>query len=106
VLDKEYSRSLTYQMHRLKKDIDKLPNNGNSNVTDCQENINSVISKIESLTLNELLLIDDVSNMRKNLDSMLSDLSDLLHKTSLSISDTYFNHSQPQKQLVNRNISN
>jgi uncharacterized alpha-E superfamily protein len=106
ILDKEYSRSLTYQMHRLKKDIDKLPKaNDNEELTICQENINSVISKIESLNVADMLVIEPESNMRKNLDNLLSDLSDLLHSTSLSISDTYFNHSQPQKQLVNRNIT-
>ncbi|MDO6596661.1 circularly permuted type 2 ATP-grasp protein [Oceanihabitans sp. 2_MG-2023] len=107
ILDTEYSRSLTYRMRRLKKDINKLPNtNKNKEKTICQENIDAVISKIECLNLQEMLHIDPASNMRKNLDDMLSDLSNLLHITSLSISDTYFNHSQPQKQLVNRNISN
>jgi uncharacterized alpha-E superfamily protein len=107
ILDTEYSRSLTYRMQRLKKDINKLPNtNKNKEKTICQENIDAVLSKIESLNLQEMLHIDPTSNMRKNLDDMLSDLSNLLHTTSLSISDTYFNHSQPQKQLVNRNISN
>ena len=107
ILDKEYSRSLTYQMHRLKKDIDKLPTTiENNELTACQDHMNLVISKIESLDVSELLVIDKKSNMRENMDSMLSDLSDLLHTTSLSISDTYFNHSQPQKQLVNRNITN
>ncbi|WP_179319930.1 circularly permuted type 2 ATP-grasp protein [Winogradskyella helgolandensis] len=106
ILDKEYSRSLTYQMYRLKKDIDKLPNtNENAQLTVCQENINTVISKIDSLNVAELLVVDPKSNMRENMDKVLSDLSDLLHVTSLSISDTYFNHSQPQKQLVNRNIT-
>ena len=75
-------------------------------MTECQKNIITVIDKIESLSLKELLKVDEKSNMRKNLDDLLSDLSDLLHTTSLSISDTYFNHSQPQKQLVNRNITN
>ncbi|MBU2938539.1 circularly permuted type 2 ATP-grasp protein [Lacinutrix sp. C3R15] len=107
ILDPEYSRSLTYKMQRLKKDINKLPNNNkNKEMTICQENIEAVITKMERLNLQEMLHIDPVSNMRKNLDHILSDLSKLLHITSLSISDTYFNHSQPQKQLVNRNISN
>ncbi|MBU2929313.1 circularly permuted type 2 ATP-grasp protein [Winogradskyella psychrotolerans] len=106
ILDKEYSRSLTYQMHRLKKDIDKLPKiNTTNELTVCQNNINMVISKMESLNVKEMLVVDPESNMRKNLDNSLSELSDLLHTTSLSISNTYFNHSQPQKQLVNRNIT-
>ncbi|NRD20035.1 circularly permuted type 2 ATP-grasp protein [Winogradskyella eckloniae] len=107
ILDKEYSRSLTYQMHRLKKDIDKLPStHQNNELTVCQENMNLVISKLESFTISDMLSIHSESNMRDKLDQLLSDLSDLLHVTSMSISDTYFNHSQPQKQLVNRKISN
>lgn len=105
VLDTEYNRSLTYQIHRIKKDISKLPNSS-SEINLCQENIADVILKIESLNLQEMLIVDKNSNMRKNLDELLSDLSDLLHITSLSISDTYFNHSQQQKQLINTNITN
>ncbi|WP_178988555.1 circularly permuted type 2 ATP-grasp protein [Winogradskyella schleiferi] len=106
ILDKEYARSLTYQMHRLKKDIDKLPvTNKNAELTICQQNMNIVISKMEGLNITDLLTINPESNMRDNLDHSLSELSDLLHTTSLSISDTYFNHSQPQKQLVDRNIT-
>ncbi|WP_179007212.1 circularly permuted type 2 ATP-grasp protein [Winogradskyella forsetii] len=106
ILDKEYARSLTYQMHRLKKDIDKLPvTNNNGELTVCQENMNVVISKMERLNIADMLTINPESNMRENLDRSLSELSDLLHTTSLSISDTYFNHSQPQKQLVDRNIT-
>ncbi|WP_179019649.1 circularly permuted type 2 ATP-grasp protein [Winogradskyella forsetii] len=106
ILDKEYARSLTYQMHRLKKDIDKLPvTNNNAELTICQENMNVVISKMERLNIADMLTINPESNMRENLDRSLSELSDLLHTTSLSISDTYFNHSQPQKQLVDRNIT-
>jgi uncharacterized circularly permuted ATP-grasp superfamily protein/uncharacterized alpha-E superfamily protein len=106
LLDKEYSRSLMYQIERIKKDIDRLPNtNGSLELTDCQKNIKNVIEKIQSLSLKEILETDNTSNMRKNLDNLLSDLSDLLHLTSLSISNSYFNHSQPQKQLVDRKIS-
>jgi uncharacterized alpha-E superfamily protein len=107
LLDKEYSRSLMYQVKRIEKDIDRLPNaNASIEMTDCQKNIASVIKKIQSLPLKEILEVDETSNMRKNLDVLLSDLSDLLHLTSLSISNTYFNHSQQQKQLVDRKISN
>jgi len=107
LLDNEYSRSLTYQIHRIKKDIDRLPNTNNSiEITTCQKNIASVITKLQSLDLQDLLEVDKNSNMRKKLDNLLSDLSDLLHVTSLSVSDSYFNHSQQQKQLVNRNTSN
>jgi uncharacterized alpha-E superfamily protein len=107
LLDKEYSRSLMYQIHRIKKDIDRLPKGDTTlEMTNCQKNIDTVFNKIQSLSLEKILEIDKASNMRKNLDTLLSDLSDLLHLTSLSVSDTYFNHSQQQQQLVDRKISN
>jgi uncharacterized circularly permuted ATP-grasp superfamily protein/uncharacterized alpha-E superfamily protein len=106
LLDVEYSRSLMYQINRIKKDIDKLPNtNSKTALTQCQINIEAVLLKIQSLQLQEMLEIDENSNMRKKLDLLLSDLSELLHTTSLSISDTYFNHSEQQKQLVDRKNS-
>ena len=59
ILDTEYSRSLTYRMQRLKKDINKLPNTiRQSEKTVCQENIDAVISKIESLDLENMLQVD------------------------------------------------
>jgi uncharacterized circularly permuted ATP-grasp superfamily protein/uncharacterized alpha-E superfamily protein len=107
LMDDEYSRSLTYQVHRLKKDIYRLPNNLTTNeLTACQIHIEKAITKVETIEISDLLKIDEDSNMRVKLDTFLSELSDIFHKTSMSISDTYFNHSQQQKQLVNRNITN
>ena len=107
ILDTDYSRSLSFLILRIKKDIDKLPTNSlREESNTCQENILKALTKIESIDLQELLLVDTGSNMRKNLDELLAELSDVLHITSLSITDTYFNHSHPQTQLVNRKIAN
>lgn len=101
VLDTEYAKSLAYQIKRLKKDIDQLPNNTKSQFTECQININEAFDKIQSFTVEELISVDGESNMRMQLDELLEKLSDLLHKTSMSITSTYFNHSYQQTQLVN-----
>ncbi|MBU2951100.1 circularly permuted type 2 ATP-grasp protein [Tamlana agarivorans] len=107
LLDNEYSRSLTYQISRLQKDISKLPNNNvNNEDTNCQKNIEKALSLIQNITLEDVLYTDDKSKIRMKLDALLAELSDLFHVTSMAISDTYFNHSQQQKQLVNRNITN
>jgi len=100
LLDKEYAKSLTYQVKRLKKDIDRLPNNGNEQFTECQNNIIKALEKIKSLSVEELIKVDSESNMRLQLDKLMEELSNLLHATSLSISNTYFNHSYQQTQLV------
>jgi uncharacterized alpha-E superfamily protein len=104
LLDKEYAKSLTYQIKRLKKDIDQLPNNTKNIFTECQENIFKTLDKIKSVTIEDLVKVDVDSNMRLQLDSLLEELSDLLHVTSLSISNTYFNHSYQQTQLINSKL--
>lgn len=104
LLDKEYAKSLTYQIKRLKKDIDQLPNNTKNIFTECQENIFKVLDKIKSVSVEDLVKVDADSNMRLQLDSLLEELSDLLHETSLSISNSYFNHSYQQTQLINTKL--
>ena len=100
LLDNDYAKSLSYQIRRLKKDIDRLPNNTTNDFTACNENIDKAFDKIQSLHVEELLEVDLNSNMRLKLDMALEELSDLLHETSLSISDTYFNHAYKQTQMV------
>ena len=45
---------------------------------------------------------DDV--VRKDLDNLLEELSDLLYETSQSISKTYFDHTTKQNQLVRQSF--
>ena len=104
LLDKEYAKSLTYQIRRLKKDIDQLPNNSESDLTECQMTINKALDKIGNLNVDELVKVDLESNMRLILDDLLEELSDDLHAASLSISNTYFNHSYQQTQLLKATI--
>lgn len=102
LFDKEYSRSLTYQINRLKKDIDKLPVNGSADLTECKKTILEASLKVSNVQLTDLIKRDGQGEVRVMLDRLLSDLSDLLHATSMSISDTYFNHSYQQNQLVHQ----
>ncbi|WP_372755144.1 circularly permuted type 2 ATP-grasp protein [Mariniflexile sp.] len=105
LLDTEYPKSLTYQLRRIQKDIDRLPHSEiNGKATLCQKFISVANTKIRSLNIESLLELDNDDILRQNLDDELAELSDLLHETSLAISDTYFNHSYQQKQLVNQNF--
>jgi len=105
ILDKEYAKSLTYQIKRIKKDVDRLPETEMSNAASiCKEKITEANSKIEALNMQSLLELNPEGSLRQNLDDALAEISDLLHETSLAISDTYFNHSYKQKQLVNQNF--
>tara|TARA_R110002049_G_scaffold309200_1_gene518494 strand:- start:1206 stop:3761 length:2556 start_codon:yes stop_codon:yes gene_type:complete len=105
LLDTEYPKSLTYQLRRIQKDIDRLPHSEiTGDVTECQIFINEANKKIKGLTVGHLMALNVDKNLRQNLDDVLSGFSDLLHETALAISDTYFNHSYQQKQLVNQNF--
>jgi uncharacterized alpha-E superfamily protein len=105
LLDKDYPKSLTYQLRRLQKDIDRLPHSEMTGaITHCQIFINEANKKIKGLNVDYLMTLNEDESLRQNLDDVLSELSDLLHETSMAISDTYFNHSYQQKQLVNQNF--
>lgn len=105
ILDKEYAKSLTYQIRRIQKDVDRLPiSEGASVVSKCKEKIALANTKMQSLTIENLLELSADGTVRQNLDDVLAEISDLLHETSMAISDTYFNHSYMQKQLSNQNF--
>jgi uncharacterized alpha-E superfamily protein len=97
ILDKDYAKSLTYQIKRIKKDIDRLPETEMSNAAAiCKKKIDEANSKIEALNIQTLLELNVEGSLRQNLDDAFAEISDLLHETSLAISDTYFNHSYKQ----------
>ncbi|MDO7171248.1 circularly permuted type 2 ATP-grasp protein [Mariniflexile sp. AS56] len=105
LLDKEYPKSLTYQLRRIQKDIDRLPHSEvTGKATECQKFISEANFKIRSLKMDSLLELDTDGIIRQELDDALAELSDLLHEMSLSVSNTYFNHVYQQKQLVNQNF--
>ncbi|MHA7942879.1 circularly permuted type 2 ATP-grasp protein [Formosa sp. 3Alg 14/1] len=106
LLNEEYPKSLTYQLRRIQKDIDKLPHSESlGEVTKCQKFIAEAHHKIQNLDIKSLLELNtDDTIIRQNLDDSLTELSDLLHEMSLALSDAYFNHSYQQKQLVNQNF--
>jgi len=105
VLDKEYPKSLAFQLKRIQKDVRRLPIPENSiGFSKCQEKINTACQIINNIGLNNLVALNKSNTSRQNLEKMLSELSDLLHETSLAISDTYFDHSYQQTQMVKQQI--
>ena len=105
LLDKEYPKSLSYQLKRIEKDIERLPiPKGTLGFSKSLETIrvaNKLIKNIDSATL---LNLNEDKTLRNNLEDLLSELSDLLHETSLSISNTYFDHTYQQTQMVKQKI--
>ncbi|MEW4922671.1 circularly permuted type 2 ATP-grasp protein [Algibacter sp. 2305UL17-15] len=105
ILDKDYGKSLSYQIRRIQKDVDKLPiSEGAAVISKCKEKIALAHTKMQNLTIENLLELNEDATIRQNLDDVLAEVSELLHETSMAISDTYFNHSYMQKQLSNQNF--
>ncbi len=104
LLDDCYSRSLKYQLNRIKKDIFKLPKRTNgSDLTGAQKSILKACELIKNANSAALIKVDENSVTRSELDELLALLSDLIFETSMAVSDMYFNHSDEQIQLINQN---
>jgi uncharacterized circularly permuted ATP-grasp superfamily protein/uncharacterized alpha-E superfamily protein len=103
LLDKSYSRSLKYQLNRIRKDIFKLPTkNDSEHVSTIQKAILEACKLIENATAENLVLVNENEFTRTNLENLLTDLSDYIHQISMSLTNTYFNHSDQQIQLINQ----
>ncbi|MDC6389328.1 circularly permuted type 2 ATP-grasp protein [Maribacter sp. PR1] len=106
ILDVEYARSLTFLINRLQKDISRLPHSRkDQQLTSYQKYVFSAYSKLrlaESSKLCSLKSKDDV--VREELDKLLGELSELLYKTSQSITGTYFNHTDRQTQMFTQSF--
>ncbi|WP_339881638.1 circularly permuted type 2 ATP-grasp protein [Polaribacter vadi] len=106
LLDKSYSRSLKYQLNRIKKDVFKLPKrNEGTALSTLQKAITEACDLIKDAKATHLIKIDEHEVTRKNLENLLASLSDKIHDTSMSLTDMYFNHSDEQKQLVEQNYT-
>ncbi len=102
LLDLEYPRSLTFQLNRVQKDIARLPHSQNSDqLTDYQKHVFEAFSKLRLIN-SEILAKTEKGDedFRRNLDDLFAQLGDLLFKASQSITNTYFNHTYSQNQLV------
>ena len=102
LLDVKYARSLTYIISRIRKDVGKLPySKSTDELLDYDKHIFEAFSKLRLASVEELAFVDGKNKLvRENLKVLLVDLSDLLFKTSQSISDTYFNHTHVQNQMT------
>lgn len=106
LLDNKYSRSLKYQLNRMKRDIFRLPKrNNNSEFSSVQESIVKACKIIESANSTQLIKVDKNSFTRKELVELLALLSEAIHNTSMSLTDLYFNHSDKQIQLTDQNFT-
>ncbi|TLF44379.1 circularly permuted type 2 ATP-grasp protein [Maribacter aurantiacus] len=106
ILDVEYARSLTFMIKRLQKDIARLPHSRkDQQLTSYQKYVFSAFSKLRLSESNKLCMTRSKNDViREDLDSLLGELSDLLYKTSQSLTSTYFNHTDRQTQMFTQSF--
>ena len=106
VLDLEYPRSLTFMLNRIQKDIARLPHSRkDNNLSNYQKFVFDAFSKLRLAESSNLVKTKSETDFfRADLDGLLENLSELLYRTSQSISSTYFNHTDKQNQLVTQSF--
>ncbi|WP_010135041.1 circularly permuted type 2 ATP-grasp protein [Ochrovirga pacifica] len=105
MLDREFKKSLHYQLRRMQKDIQRLPVPENTlGFAMCQEKIGLACEIIQQVDVQKMLIPNAENKERELLEQTLSELSDLLHETSLAIATTYFDHTYQQTQMVQQKI--
>ena len=106
LLDKDYSRSLTFMVNRLQKDIARLPHSGQDHqLTKYQKLVFKAFAKLRLAESTKLAKTKSKKDFRREeLETLLKQLSELLHKSSQSISNTYFNHTDRQNQMFNQSF--
>ena len=106
LMDLKYPRSLAFLLGRLQKDISRLPHSQKSDaLTKYEKNVFEAFAKLRLANSESLSLVKkEDSLIREDLDKLLEELSELLFQTSQSISNTYFNHTYKQSQLVDQNF--
>lgn len=105
MLDMNYPKSLAYLVNKIKRYVEHLPKNGNTNGINEQERLMleaDTMLKLANATV--LASLDPESLEYKELHNFLDKLKSLLVSSSILISKTYFSHSQVQKQLFTTNL--
>lgn len=106
VLDMDYARSLTFMVNRLQKDIARLPHSKQDHqLSKYQRYVFQAFSKLRLAESSQLAKTkSDKEYAREELDNLFKELSELLYQTSQSITNTYFNHTDKQNQLLTQSF--
>lgn len=106
LLDMDYSRSLTFMVNRIQKDIARLPHSEQDHqLSNYQKFVFEAFSKLRLAESTKLAKTkSDKDFRRETLEKLLKQSSELLYKTSQAISNTYFNHTDKQNQMFNQSF--
>ncbi len=93
-------RSLGYQLSHLQRDITALPRQNTEPYRSTEERL--ILEALTSLRLSEAqkLAQPTEGNFRKELDQLLTGLNHLLPALSDAITNNFFSHAEPPRQLV------
>ncbi|MGB5436659.1 MAG: circularly permuted type 2 ATP-grasp protein [Maribacter sp.] len=106
LLDMDYSRSLTYMVNRLQKDLARLPHSEQDHhLSNYQKYVLEAFSKLRMAESTKIAKTKSHNDFkREELVTLMKQLSELLHKSSQAISNTYFNHTDRQNQMFNQSF--
>jgi len=103
--DVKYSRSLSFMLNRIWKDVSALPHSKLGELHDYEKCVLKAIEQLNGQDVMTLTHIDPEKLRREKLDVMLKNLTELLYETSQTITNRYFNHTLKQEQLVSQNFT-
>ena len=101
LLDEMHPRSVAYQLHQLSVHVDALPRvKSKSRLSEEQRLILKTYTDLRLCNMSELTLADDNEGIYTDLESLLSNTTDLLWRFAEVIAEAYFSHSQTSQLLI------
>ncbi len=101
MMDTHHPRSIAYQLHQLSAHIGELPRErGKAHLSEEERLILKAYSDIRLANVTELLQINDDSEVYSDLDTLLSNTTDLLWRIAEVIGQAYFSHSQTSQLIT------
>ena len=101
MMDTHHPRSIAYQLHQLSAHIGELPRErGKAHLSEEERLILKAYSDIRLANVSELLQINDDSEVYSDLDTLLSNTTDLLWRIAEVIGQAYFSHSQTSQLIT------
>lgn len=104
LLDRGNPRSVIYQVRRLLRQLDDLPDSagGEQQLAGEARHLFEASSMIRLADLAGLTRVDDDTRLRGNLDQLLGRLNELLAESSNALGNHYFAHGAGPQQLVSQ----
>ncbi|MGR9086721.1 MAG: circularly permuted type 2 ATP-grasp protein [Gammaproteobacteria bacterium] len=105
LLDETHPRSLAYQLLQLSNHLGALPHeHGKNRLSEEERLILKAYTDLRLSNAAQLLTLDDAQAVHFELDALLSNTVDLLHRIADVIARAYFSHSQASQLMADNNI--